>query len=183
MAFSDYQTPSPVYKPGQNKFRTPKEFIYITGKCKFARTVNPDPTYEKWGITIWPKDNVELNKLNKLKSDGVRNELKKDDDGYYMSFSRPIKIRTRAGKIIPLEAPVVIDPEGVVFNDYIGNGSDVTIKLETYGGPGPGGIGKYYAARLESVRINDLVPYTTEQLPEAEQRQVRGLNEQPQQLF
>lgn len=181
----------PTYRPETNtdpdkdryRVKGGTENIYITGKCRWARTYAPDTTYNKWSITVWPADTIELNKIQKLKAEGIRNELKKDDDGYYMTFSRPIVIETRDGRKIPLQAPKVINAENTVITDLIGDGSDVTIKLDIYGGPQRDGRGKYKAARLDSVRVNNLVPFTKKELPEREQWQIDGLDEQPTQLF
>ena len=159
------------------------EPVYITGKCKYARLSNPDPVYEKWSIAVYPADQADLDKIKKLKEEGIKNELKKDDDGYYMTFSRPLKIKRKTGQVQPMEAPVVTDKEGVIVTEMLGNGSDVTIKLETYGGAGPGGFGRYKAARLAAVRVNNLVPYTVPDLGENAVKQARGLQEQPEQIF
>lgn len=174
-----------VYMPQNLKndgpSKTGKDYVYITGKCRWARTFNPDPTYEKWSITIWPANNVELAKINDLKTKGIRNDLKKDDDGYYMTFSRPLKIKLRNGGVKVQTAPICVDKEGKVLTELIGDGSDVTIKLDTYGGTGT--FGKYFAARFDSVRVNNLVPYTSKSMDEESQARVSPLEEQPHQDF
>jgi hypothetical protein len=179
--------PKDFYRPGESRtqFHRPKggsDPVYITGKCKWARTTLPDPTYEKWSIAVYPIAE-DLPKLHKLISEGIRNQLKKDDDGYYMNFSRPIRIKLKTGNVMPMEAPKIIDKDGVIFTDIIGDGSDVTVKLETYGGAGPGGKGSYKAARLGAVRINHLVPYTKTSLSEYGQKQIGDLDKQPEQPF
>lgn len=163
------------YKPVNEK----TEAVYISGKARYARTINPDPVYEKWSIAIYPPQS-EMPKVHDLLNKGIRNKLKKDDDGYFITFSRPLKIKLRNGQVKPMEGPKVIDKDGKIITDFIGDGSDVTVKLETYGGPGPGGKGSYYAARLQGIKVNSLVPHTKEQLDDEGYEQVSGLQEQPQ---
>jgi hypothetical protein len=163
-----------VVKSGENP-------VYITGKCKWARTFNPDPTYNKWSITIWPANNAELTKIHDLKAKGIRNELKKDDEGYYMTFSRPLKIQLRNGGVKAMTAPITLDKDGKALTELVGDGSDVTVKLDTYGGKGD--YGKYFAARLDSIRVNNLIPYTKESMDEESKARVAPLEEQPQQDF
>lgn len=156
--------------------------VYVTGKARWAKLINPDPQYEKWAITVYPI-NEDMPKVHKLISDGIKNTLKKDDDGYYITFSRPIRIKLRTGMTKPMDAPVVIDADGSVFSSAIGDGSDVTVKLDTYGGPGPGGRGSYKAARLAAVRINNLVPYDRNSMNDNEQKLLGELDKQPKQEF
>jgi len=152
-------------------------FIYVTGKCKWARMKSPDPRFHKYSITLWPENLSELSKVQELKSKGIRNDLKKDDDGYYMTFSRPSTIKLRTGLTKVIAPPLMVNKDGELFEDNIGDGSDVTVKLETYGGES--GQGKYYAARLESVRINHLVPY----IPAKNEQEDTLLNKRPEPLF
>lgn len=156
--------------------------VYITGKCKYARTKKPDEKYEKWTITVYP-DETSMKEVYKLIDEGIKNKLRKDEDGYNISFGRPTFIRSKKGPDIPLAAPIVMNKDGVVIEDLIGDGSDVTVKLETYGGPGPRGVGRYKAARLAAIRINNLVPYTRDSMTDEQKHSTKGIMEQPIQLF
>lgn len=141
--------------------------IFIRGKSKWSRTIVPDPTYDKWSITLYPVS-TDMPKIDDLLRKGIRNKLKKDDDGHYMTFSRPLKLKLRTGQEKPLDPPVVIDKDGNPFSEPIGDGSDVEVKLETYGGPGPGGKGTYYAARLLGVKVLKHVEYVRNEPGEEE---------------
>ena len=55
--------------------------------------------------------------------------------------------------------PEVLGPDGKTpITDLVGNGSKVTVKLETYTHNTPGG-GKAIAARLAAVKVEELVKY------------------------
>lgn len=157
------------------------EHIYLSGKCKWCRTQTPDE-YFKWKITLWP-DAESMVKVNKLKEEGIKNILKKDEDGYYITFNRPTSVM-RKGKVVGMEPPIVLNKEGTApLMELVGNGSDVTVKLEIYGGKVPTGMGSYKAARFLSVRVNNLVPFQRDSFNEGEQKAVKGLAEQPEQVF
>ena len=80
--------------------------------------------------------------------------------------------------------PIVFDSEGkVLSNVIIGDGSDLTVKCQVYPYGGKGGIAKGIGARLESVRIDNLVPYTNSNLDPNDERQSRGLMGQPEPIF
>lgn len=156
------------------------ENVYLSGKAKWARTQTPDK-YSKWGLVLYP-DAKSLEKIHKLKEEGIKNVLKKDDDGYCMTFSRPTSKMVR-GKVIGMSPPEVLNKEGTrPLGELVGNGSDVTIKVETYGGKTPVG-GTYKAARLASVRVDNLVPFQRDSFNEGAQKAIEGLSEQPEPIF
>lgn len=155
------------------------EYLYVQGKCTYARVKNPDVEYDCWHITLYP-DHVSLEKIRELQAEGMKNTIKKDDDGWLIKFRRPMsrKYRNKFGveQVIPFDPPQVVNPDGTAFEGYIGNGSDVTLKLEVYQHGTPGG-GKAKAARLLSVRVDHLVPYVPgTDGSEENKRQVEGLD-------
>lgn len=152
---------------------------YITGKVKFSQTVTPSQ-FDKYSVVLYP-DEESLKIIDDLKKRGIKNELKKDDDGYFIAFHRPTFIQKQNGARIGLEAPKIMNKEGNFVTDVIGPGSDVTVTLEIYGGKGP--KGSYMAARLAAVRINNLVPYGSNAMTPNEKKQVRDLANQPQQVW
>ena len=157
------------------------EEIYLKGKAKWAnRLYVPDIEYKKWGLVLYP-DVASLEIIRDLQAQGVKNVLKKDDDGYYISLGRPTEKVIR-GKVVPFSPPVVLDKEGNATTVSIGNGSDVTVKIEAYAHGTPGG-GKAKAIRLQSVRIDNLVPYAQDSFTAAEVEQTAGLAEQPAPQF
>ena len=164
------------------------EFVYIKGKTKWFKHVTPDvfvgpdgKKKESWKHTIWP-DEESLDAIRKLQAQGLKNVLKIDDDGYYITFSRPTKLSRKTGDI-QLDPPLVLLNDGKTqYGDMVGNGSDVTTKLEVYQHGIPGSTKKAKAARWLSTRIDNLVPYAPNFDPEsdlsrAEQRAAKGLTE------
>ena len=158
-------------------------FEYLSGKAKWVRAKNPDPKFGKWNMTLYPYDE-DLKKFKALQDEGVLTRLKKDDDGYYFQISRPVN-KMMKGVLIQFTAPKVIDKDGVVIEDGagVGNGSDVTVKVQVYSYPKPtGGWGK--AIRWEGLKVNNLVPYKADSFPTQEDKeQVKGLLEQPEPVW
>src|SRR6266567_9075956 len=113
------------------------EEVFISGVFKWAIVYKPDLKVDppKWSIQVYP-DSPSLLVINDLKKEGIKNHLKKDDEGYYMRFSRPTyKEFTEEGGIkrrVSFVPPTVVDADGQPMSDMIGNGSSGTVKLETY---------------------------------------------------
>lgn len=159
------------------------EDVYLKGKVSWVKYITPDPMYNKWSVTLHP-DADSLEKIRELQAEGVKNVLKKDEDGWYLSFSRPAT-RTIKGKIVGMTPPVVQNAEGVPLDGVaIGNGSDGTVKLETYMHNTPSGK-KAKAARWAGLRIDNLIPFNKEtDYPSAEvKEQTEGLDEQPKPIW
>jgi len=160
--------------------------IYLKGKGKWCqRLFIPDEKFDPpaWKFDFYP-DTDSYNIIMKLKNpeeanyQGLLNKIKKDDDGYYLQIKRPVHINGRKGQV-KLAPPVILDAEGNPWNgDAIGNGSDLTIKLAKRIYPTPTkkmGI----AIRLESVRVDNLVPFEKEQdFPPDMAKSVEGLSDQ-----
>lgn len=155
--------------------------VYISGKAKWVKAHAPDK-FGKWSVVVYP-DSASLVKIEELKKGGIKNVLKKDDDGYYMAFSRPTQRMIR-GKVVGFAPPIITDKEGVPLEGVlVGNGSDVTLKLETYGGNHITS-GKWLAARWAALRVDSLIPFTGKRdFDEEQTKQVNGLDEQPEPLF
>ena len=99
-----------------------------------------------------------------------------------MSFNRQPQ-RLVQGKLVGQAPPMVVDKEGKPLDSdiQVGNGSDVTLKLEVYSYRSNKGI----AARWVSMQVDNLVPFDkARDFDEVQQRAVRGLDQvQPQPLF
>lgn len=162
---------------------TGSDYVYIQGKVSWVKYVTPDPLYNKWSCTIHPnEEGMEI--IRDLQTKGVKNQWKKDEDGYYISFSRPADRKIK-GKVIGMAPPVVLNQDGTPMDGVaVGNGSDGTLKLEIYQHPTPSG-GKAKAARWAALKIDNLVPFNKDtDFPDPAQReQAAGLDEQPVQLF
>lgn len=150
--------------------------VYLQGKAKWARLTTPD----QWGN--W-KMNLYLTSESKetFKGLGVKNILKRDEDGDYIQLRRPTQ-KVLNGKVIGYAPPTVVDKDGAPAEAVaVGNGSDVTVKLDYYSYKSPqGDPGK--AIRLAGVRVDNLVPYNPDKDYTPEQHKAAGkLNEQPKQ--
>ncbi len=160
-----------------------KNYVYIQGKAAWCRFVTPNQ-WGKWSCQIHP--NAEgLEVIRDMQGRGAKNVLKKDDDGYFCNIGRPVsKEYVKSGTIQAFDAPIVVDKEGKPLDgSTVGNGSDVTLKVEWYEHKTPGG-GKAVALRLESVRVDNLVPYEPDRdMTSHDKEAVAGLKDQPEQLF
>jgi len=136
------------------------EYIDVSGKAKWARLVEPDSLYNKWQVVLYP-DTKSLEVIRKLQTEGIKNKLRKDDEGYNMNFGRPTFIENRkSGLRKTLEPPTVKGKDDKPIDGItVGNGSDVTLGLEVYSHQVPGNRAGAKAARLKSVRVDNLVPY------------------------
>lgn len=145
-------------------------YYYLKGKAKWfqSRKVNE---WGRWEHQLFP-DAASLELLRKLKEDtedhqGIRNNLQedRDGDGIFIRIGRAGQ-KTIRGKVVAFQPPEIFDRDGTtVLRDVnVGNGSDVTTKIEhyTYAVP-PAKSGKRGSAiRWESTRIDNLVPYQSE---------------------
>lgn len=161
-------------------------YEFFQGKIKWARLERVND-WGKWTCVLYPNAK-SLERLRELQAEGVKNVIKKDDDGYFTTFSRP-NTKLLKGKIIAFEPVKVVwkitpeNPQGEPYVGIIGNGSDCTLKVEVYTHGTPGG-GKAKAARLFSIRIDTLVPFNPDtQFSQADKVAVEGLSNQPEQLF
>lgn len=158
------------------------EYIYLKGKAKWVRVHAPNK-WGKWSAVLYP-DAESLEMIRDLQAQGIKNVVKKDDDGYYTTFSRPAQIE-RGGKIIGMH-PVEVLYNGEPLRDTaVGNGSDVTIKVEVYEHKVPASDKKAKAARLFAIRVDNLIPFDQNRDFEGDDAKVvEGLAEQPpQKLF
>jgi hypothetical protein len=131
---------------------------YVSGKMAWVRVVKPDIQYNCWSVRLYP-NSESLNKIREWQGEGLKNVIRKDDDGDYVRFKCDVSRHRRDGSIWTFEAPKVVDKDGRPMDgNVVGNGSDGTLKLEVYEHNTPGG-GKAIAARLVGVRVDHLVPF------------------------
>jgi hypothetical protein len=156
------------------------EHVNIQGKVKWFRYKQPNK-FGKWSHDMYP-NNEGVEKIRELQAKGLKNVLKKDDEGYYITFSRPTS-REMRGKVIGFTPPLIFGPDGVTqTHEDVGNGSDVTTKLEVYSyGGGHTGINKGIAARWLSSKIDNLIPFDTGSFADYELEAQKGLPDAPPQ--
>ena len=125
---------------------------FFSGKCKWARLNIPDEKYKRYKI------NVYLDEASKKKfaESGSMLEWRRDEDGEFITFGRP-ESKLMRGEIVKFGPPEIVDSNGVALEEYVGNGSDVTVKVSIYDYTFGKKVGK--GTRLEAVRVNNLVPY------------------------
>lgn len=162
--------------------------ITVRGKCKWAHVTRLN-RYDAWSLELWPiQEDLEL--IRDLQAQGLKNVLKKDDDGYNIRFKREpkrdIRLRTGEVKTLIFAPPTVSMADGSPLPNgvSIGNGSDVSVILEVYPHGTPGG-GKAVAARLEGVKVDNLVPFdpATDYETDEEREKIDELVNQPEHKF
>ena len=158
--------------------------IYLRGKTKWFRAQQPNK-YGKWSHDIYlTEESLETFRELQMSEngiEGIKNDIKKDEDGFYVTLSRPTR-RTYAGKDTPFNPPQVLDSKGAPYLGTVGNGSDVTTKVEvyTYNVPMTKGV-KGTAIRWDSSRIDNLVEFVPDRDYFAvEEKQVAALRKQPE---
>src|SRR5580693_5299681 len=105
-----------------------KREIILQGKAKWVNVRRPDK-FGKWSLCLYPTpDSLKI--INEMIEDGIKNDLKKDDDGYFMTFRRYPERTDRNGRKYNLQPVEVMNADRTLFEGYVGNGSDVTIKLD-----------------------------------------------------
>jgi hypothetical protein len=150
------------------------EEIYLSGKCRWVRIESPN----QWGdykFDLYP-DPTSLNKIMELKGRGLMNKLRNEEDGPCMSFKRPAKKTMRNHEIV-FGPPIILDKDGAPTLRAVGDGSDVICKLTIYPFKSPRGT-PAVAARWESIKVVNLVPFSPNQFTEQQERTTRGLAEQ-----
>jgi hypothetical protein len=154
---------------------TINEYIILKGMFKWVRYLKPDVEYNKYSVTLYP-DATSLETIRELQSQGMKNVLKKDDDGYFVRFGR-VHSREYKGKIITLGPPEIINSDGTPYTGpAIGNGSSGSIKLEVYTHNVPGSKGKAKASRWVALKVDTLIPFEGERdFTETEEKAVRNL--------
>jgi hypothetical protein len=160
------------------------DVLFLKGKAKWVTTTKTNE-WGKWTMVLYPNpESLEL--IRELQGQGVKNVIKKDEDGYYVRLSRNNEFKFN-GKIKGNTPPVVFDgsrplPDGgyAIVQGLVGNGSDVTVKMEVYSHRVPGSPGKMAKAmRWESVRVDTLVPYSKVDYDADTNKQLAGFEETP----
>lgn len=130
--------------------------FYFEGMFKWARVHTPQ-TFSNgdkvYGLSFYPKDDATR---RALKATGIRNEIKEDDDGFFVQLRR----KAEDG------APMVTDPEGNKIDKLVGNGSRGKVKLNVEEFVSTK-YGKVVRSTLVGVIVSELVEYNPEPKAEA----------------
>lgn len=159
-----------------------EEEVFIKGKIKWCKHLRPDDLYPpgKWSVVMYI-EGEDLEKVRQWQADGIKNAVKKDEDGWYITLSRKVSILVK-GHERGLEPPKVIDKEGKPITELVGNGSDGIAKCVLWSfNPMPGISGK--ALRWEALRVDNLVPFDSNKDYPDGGESIRTLKNEPEQLF
>lgn len=154
-------TIAPPFDKGQNS-----TLMDFKGKVMWCRLVDLN-RYGKWSLDLYP-DHDSLEKLRELQAEGVKNVIKKDDDGYHLQISRPPTVEFQKGVVQSVTPPRIRDKDKqpLPANVLIGNGSDGTVTVEVYTHRVPNSEKRAKAMRLYGVTLDNLIPFeTTEESP------------------
>lgn len=113
---------------------------------------------KRWSFLFYP-DPESLEEIRDLQMRGLKNRLRKDDDGICISFGRPVEKEIK-GKIVTFNPPKIVDLTGKEY-DKLGNGSEINLELEVYEHAVPGSKNKSIAARWEGIVATKVVEYTS----------------------
>ena len=157
-----------------------EEEVTLKGKVKWCKHIVPDTTFEpagKWSVVLY-LEGQELDKARELQAQGIKNTIKKDEDGWYMTLSRKASYEIR-GKHVGRTAPDVfrvVDGKKEPIPGAVGNGSDGVAKCVLWSSKNFPGKN----LRWEALRIDNLVEYERmEDYPE-----LKNLaEEEPEQLW
>lgn len=154
----------PPFSKKKEKMAT--TFIYLSGKAKWAKVYKPD---EAFNTTFWRID-VDLDPKSQAVFDksGLRLKPKTAEDGTFITFRRPTQKQFKT-ELKEFDPPKVVDKNGEDFSQTIGNGSEVTIKVEVYDSF------KGKGHRLVGVRVDNLVEYNPPAAEAAGETTVKGL--------
>jgi hypothetical protein len=134
---------------------TNTKIYYLRGTAMWAKLKELDKKFKVHTMDLYPDDeSLELFKSanTELK---LRDGKLNDEDRTYIKLRRD-PIRVIAGEAVdigPVKVFIQKDGEVTPFEELVGNGSKVVVKISVY--PTPKGNGH----RLESVLIEELVPY------------------------
>ena len=158
--------------------------VFLRGKCKYPKIQDRgDMSYQCWSTTLYltPESYNQFVDL-KAGSDGVEgimNDIKKDEDGYYVTLRRPWA-RKYKGVEVAFSPPIILGPDNMPWpgEKALGSGSDLTCKCEYYTFKPQFKPKRGSAIRLVSVRVEDYVPFEgTRDFTSDEQQQVKGLTD------
>lgn len=139
------------------------EILELHGKLMWVRCVELNK-YGKWSLDLYP-DSSSLEKLRELQAEGVKNVIKKDDEGYHVQISRPPTVEFQKGVVQSVTPPKIRDKDKQPLPERIriGNGSDGIVAVEVYSYKLPNTEKRAKAMRLYGIQVDNLVPFELNQ--------------------
>ena len=98
--------------------------VLLTGRGKWISKAikewkKPDGTVDrKWNMSFYP-DDKSRDEIMELQAKGLKNRLKKDNDGWNISLSRPVA-KDDEGEEVKFDPPYIKDAEGKDISDTPG---------------------------------------------------------------
>lgn len=131
------------------------KFTNHTGTVKWAKVYKgqEDSEYNCYSLAFYPDD------VDEFTETGTQLQPKKDEDGTFFQLRRPVD-KVIKGETVYFGPPEVFGPDTQPFNNLIGNGSKVTVRVAVYDYVYGKKQGK--GTRLEAVMVNDWVEYKKE---------------------
>lgn len=143
------------------KYRREEE-VFLKGKIKWCKHIKPDSMYNKWSVVMYI-NGPELDKAREWQAMGIKNTIKKDDDGWFITLSRKCVITVK-GRDVGMAPPNVFTvekgPDGdveVPVLEAVGNGSDGVAKCILWSSKNYPGRN----LRWEALRIDTLLKFDT----------------------
>lgn len=121
---------------------------YMQGLAYWAKLHKPDEKFDKFTLDFYPNEES----WKTYKSAGLQLKERESEHGTYVKLGVPAKRLTKKGDVIKATVQVLDENNNPTTKD-IGNGSEVTVKIEVFDtlkGPGH---------RLLAVRADKLVEY------------------------
>lgn len=143
-------------------------FVTLDGELLWLRTGEPEEFNGKkaWKATIRPNQESVM-KVMDLQAQGVKNQLKKDEHGYYINFQRPTEKKKKTGEVFKTYTPPkVTDRQGNPITDMVANGAKGSLKLEIDSFKGQ--MGKVTVAMLDTVILDEWQKYESASTGSAE---------------
>lgn len=122
--------------------------MYLQGKSYWARVHKPDEKFNRFTLDFYPNEAS----WKAYKSSGLQLKERESEHGTYIKLGVPAARMTKKGDVIKATV-AVLDSDDKPMTKNIGNGSDVTVKIDIFDtekGPGH---------RLLAVRADKLVEY------------------------
>lgn len=129
------------------------KYYYFSGPCKWAKVYEPDDFQgeRKWKIDVY----LDKRQLKELKESGIKLKVREDEEGgKFVTFTRAMFKEGKDKNLKEYTPPRILAADSKTeITDLIGNGSEVTVKIETY----DTSLGK--GSRLAAVRVDKLVKF------------------------
>lgn len=131
------------------------KYYTFNGPLKWVKSLKADPEYKRYTVDVY----LDEENLARLKDSGVGLQIREDENGKYVRFSRP-ETKVIKEELVKFGPPKVVMADGsdlpMASNGdpvKIGNGSEGRVSIVVYP------AGKFIGHRWERLTIDKLIPY------------------------